>query len=96
MLRKLIIQALCKHKNHYQTFVRDIYGDEINLLDARSIWKCDCCGRVIYSDKLVLPVNTDSFKTIAVYRRWNDYYKHYQEWRACILDFSTYDNKPNI
>lgn len=41
----------CKHTN--QTFIRNIYGDEINWTGGkRSIWKCDDCGKVIFSDEL--------------------------------------------
>lgn len=29
----------CKHPEKWATFVRNIYGDEINLLNGRSVWK---------------------------------------------------------
>lgn len=35
------IRCACKS----QSFVRNIYGDEINFLNARSIWQCDACGQ---------------------------------------------------
>ena len=49
---KLIIGWLfCDHT--FLTFVRNIYGDEINQHNGkRSIWKCKSCGKLIYKDKL--------------------------------------------
>lgn len=29
----------CKHPERWATFERNVYGDEINLLNGRSIWK---------------------------------------------------------
>lgn len=29
----------CKHPEKYATFQENIYGDEINYLDCRSLWK---------------------------------------------------------
>lgn len=44
-----IKKLFCKH-----TFVlvRDIYGDEINYTNNRSIWKCIHCGKIEYREKL--------------------------------------------
>ena len=35
----------CKHSN--LTFIRNIYGDEINYANCRSYWKCDRCSKWI-------------------------------------------------
>ncbi|QIK61262.1 hypothetical protein G7050_16025 [Dysgonomonas sp. HDW5A] len=39
---KFIKQLFCEHE--YQ-FVRNIYGDEINFFNARSLWRCPKCGK---------------------------------------------------
>jgi hypothetical protein len=44
-------RLFCKH--YKQTFIRNIYGDEINHLNARSVWKCDKCGKYILDQNLV-------------------------------------------
>ena len=40
----------CKHRD--RDFIRNIYGDEINLVDARSMWRCNGCGRYILQCRL--------------------------------------------
>ena len=45
-----IKQFFCKHNNI--EFVRNIYGDEINTANARSVWKCKYCGKILYSGYL--------------------------------------------
>ncbi len=50
---KLFRRLLCDHR--HSQFVRNVYGDEINLLNARSIWKCGHCGKVSYSAILHRP-----------------------------------------
>lgn len=40
----------CQHKN-IRT-ITNIYGDAINVYDARSIQMCNDCGKIIYSDYL--------------------------------------------
>lgn len=50
MIHKFIIRALCKHND--KTFIRNIYGDEINYLNCRSLWKCNHCKKEIKSDQL--------------------------------------------
>ncbi len=40
----------CSHGR--QKFVENIYGDEINTANARSIWKCEDCGQLIFKNKL--------------------------------------------
>jgi len=51
VLRAFIKRLTCKHP--YPVFIRNVYGDEINLLGGkRSIWRCDQCGekRVLRDD----------------------------------------------
>lgn len=52
---KIIKRFFCKHNNI--EFVRNIYGDEINYANARSVWKCKYCGKILYKDKLNLLYN---------------------------------------
>ena len=47
---KIIKQFFCKHNNI--EFVRNIYGDEINYANARSVWRCKYCGKILYSGYL--------------------------------------------
>lgn len=54
---KFIKRLRCKHDS--LEFIRNIYGDEINMLSGtkntvRSIWKCKKCGKVIYKGYLNL------------------------------------------
>ena len=42
----------CKHPVEDLVFIRNIYGDEINQLNARSIWLCPHCNRLIYKQHL--------------------------------------------
>lgn len=35
-------RLFCKHKF---AWIRNIYGDEILLADARSVWRCMHCGK---------------------------------------------------
>lgn len=48
------MKLFCKHKN--QKWVRNIYGDEINRISTRKIyrseWRCADCGKVIYHHEL--------------------------------------------
>lgn len=50
---KLIKRMLCKHKN--LKFIRNIYGDEINLTGGRSWWVCTSCDRCKVKDSLYRP-----------------------------------------
>lgn len=40
------------HRHDYSRFVRNIYGDEINYTDARSVWQCRTCGKYQYRQEL--------------------------------------------
>ena len=50
--------------NHRYDIFRNIYGDEINHLDARCEISCSKCGSKILSDKLVL--DTAVFNDVGV------------------------------
>ena len=48
---KIIRRLFCRHE---YKFVRNIYGDEINLWGGkRSVWRCHKCGKVTGGDLLV-------------------------------------------
>ena len=51
----MLKQLFCRHKD--KKFIRNIYGDEINRLSTKKIyrseWKCNKCGKTIYDTKLV-------------------------------------------
>lgn len=40
----------CKHEEGF--FRRNIYGDEINYANARSVYQCADCGKYIYKQEL--------------------------------------------
>ena len=52
-MKRFLKQIVCKHEN--LEFIRNIYGDEINRVSLkhiyRSIWKCKDCGKIIYMGK---------------------------------------------
>ena len=54
-ISRLVKQMLCKHKD--QQFVRNIYGDEINRISTKHIYRsefrCKTCGKLIYHQGLV-------------------------------------------
>jgi hypothetical protein len=50
-------RLLCKHAPLH--WVRNIYGDEINATDARSLWQCTKCGAYCYSQKLRLDLEQE-------------------------------------
>lgn len=48
-MNRFFKKLFCGHKN--VTFKRNVYGDEINFLNARSVWKClDCNGYTYKKD----------------------------------------------
>jgi len=49
MFLKFIKRLFCDHDTE---FIRNIYGDEILLTGARSIWKCKKCGALAYNPLL--------------------------------------------
>ena len=48
----LLDQIKCNHLDKPLEFIRNIHGDEINYLNARSIWKCPDCGKIILRSQL--------------------------------------------
>lgn len=51
----IIKRLFCKHNN--LTFIRNIYGDQINMIGtvdkiSRSEYVCNNCGKRIYEDKI--------------------------------------------
>ena len=38
---RMVRRLFCRHDLR---FVRNIYGDEINLLNGKSLWVCEKCG----------------------------------------------------
>lgn len=54
VITNMIQRIFCKHES--LTFVRNIYGDEINRVclkhTYRSIWRCDKCGKIFYKHSL--------------------------------------------
>lgn len=63
------------------TLIRNIHGDEINSLDARSLWKCNACEAIHKSD---LPYNIQSAKTESV-GFFNDAVANFEEEQAAAV-----------
>ena len=42
----------CTHPISDLIFIQNLYGDEINHYNARSIWRCKKCNRLIYKPNL--------------------------------------------
>lgn len=54
---KILISLFCKH--NYE-FIRNIYGDEIIELNARSVYRCSKCRKIKYRNQLmVINVTTE-------------------------------------
>lgn len=45
-----IKRLFCKH--YKVTFIRNVYGDEINDRNCRSLWRCGKCGATVRCDHL--------------------------------------------
>lgn len=43
-------RLFCRH--HKLSFHCNIYGDEINMLNCRSLWKCKRCGHLVKGEQL--------------------------------------------
>lgn len=69
-LKNYLKSLMCTHSNEL-IFVRNIHGDEINLLNARSIWICPDCNKVIYWDQL-----HDAGEISDGYHTFNELYHH--------------------
>lgn len=48
----ILKRLFCKHD---WEFIRNVYGDEINQLQCRSIWRCHYCGKEKFSTHLEPP-----------------------------------------
>ena len=60
-LKNWFKRLLCKHE---LAWVRTIHGDEINVLNARTVWICEKCGEYIYDKEYVLESSA-----VKVYKR---------------------------
>ena len=61
-------QLFCKHQ--YE-FIRNVHGDEIYLLNARSIWRCSTCSKILYG---ALPFDVGEVSD--GYHTFNELYHH--------------------
>lgn len=52
-------RLFCRHRGGI-SFHRNIYGDEINVANARSVWKCKRCGGYVYMPNLGGPDHDQS------------------------------------
>ena len=43
-------KLFCRHE--HKTCITNIYGDMINDLMCRSVWKCERCDKSFFSDKV--------------------------------------------
>jgi len=57
--KNIIKRILCNHNK--DIFVRNIYGDEINACNKRSVWQCSKCGSFRWSDYLNKNVKGNPF-----------------------------------
>ena len=52
MKNELMKRIFCEH--HRTMFLRNFYGDEINLFGGkRSVWFCESCGKQMLKEQLV-------------------------------------------
>lgn len=72
-----LFENICTHDF---IWLRNIYGDEINLHDGkRSIWCCSKCGKVEYRDELHFKPDKSFVNYLD--RLYNIYYENrYKEW----------------
>ena len=77
---KWVKRLFCEHE--YE-FVRNIYGDEINVCEGyRSIWKCKKCGKIEYRKKLQTVSLLQCLDNL-----YDEYYSNkYEEWRTLRSD----------
>lgn len=70
-LRKIFKLEKCQHPSKDLIFIRNIYGDQINMLNARSIWYCPKCNTNIYKNSLYdIGEQSDGYHT------YNELYHH--------------------
>ena len=84
-IQNIIKQAFCPHFYNDQSFIRNLHGDEINAFNARSMWKCKKCGKIIYSNEIY---DTDSISD--GYHTFGELYKHRAALTAALCHELTY------
>ena len=80
-IRKFLQNHCCEH--NYE-FIRNIYGDEVNMRDgARSIWQCHKCRKYKYEKELYdkIPLNN---KLNEIYDKYEK--NLYNEWKKAHKD----------
>lgn len=50
-LKDFFSHVTCKHPRKDLIFIKNIHGDQIDALNARSIWYCTKCDSLVYLDK---------------------------------------------
>lgn len=81
-LSNLIIKpSHCKHDNHPLKWIRNIYSDEINKLNAKSIWECVDCKKRFYKNYVYNPGEVSDG-----YHTFNELYHHRAILFAVICD----------
>ena len=48
-------KIFCRHRNYPLKFVRNLYGDQVYMLNARSVWQCRECGKLFFRNYLYEP-----------------------------------------
>ena len=83
-LRDIIKPLFCNHKYHAHVFIKNIHCTEIIKYNARSIWMCNNCHKLIYKDEVKdLNEITDGYHT------FGELYHH----RAILTAVLCHENK---
>lgn len=77
----LLDQIKCNHLDKPLEFIRNIHGDEINYLNARSIWKCLDCGKIILRSQLYEKIKPYKKIYSKEYNEILDTVKKWPEWK---------------
>ena len=75
----IIKQTFCPHLYNDQVFIKNLHGDEINKFNARSIWQCKRCGKLIYSNEVY---NTNNISD--GYHTFGELYEHREVLTAAL------------
>lgn len=51
LLKYLRNKIYCLRHGHSLKFITNFWGPNIELVGARSIWECEICKKIIYSDE---------------------------------------------
>ena len=70
-IKNLFKTHSCKHTSKDLVFVQNLYGDQVNYYNARSIWICKKCHKLIYKSTLY-----DIGKMSDGYHTFNELYHH--------------------